>query len=102
MAASGDGAEIAITLDGALKALANPIRRKVVTTLLDAPGGEVSSCAAFNVTISRSTLTQHMRVLHEAGIIKTVDHGNRVLVELRAPEIERQIPGLLDILRRGK
>jgi DNA-binding transcriptional ArsR family regulator len=94
--------EIAITLDGALKALANPIRRKVVTTLLETPGGQVASCAAFNVTISRSTLTQHMRVLHESGIVKTVDHGNRVLVELRSPEIDKQLPGLLDVLRHSK
>lgn len=45
--------EITITLDGVLRALANPVRRQVVTTLLNNPGGRVSSCAAFNVSVSR-------------------------------------------------
>lgn len=93
--------DIEVSLDTALKALANPVRRQVVTALLHTPGNEVSSCAAFNVTVSRSTLTQHLRVLHDAGIVETVDHGNRVFVALRSAEIEQQIPGLLDVLRHA-
>lgn len=94
--------EVPLSLDATLKALANPLRRHVVTTLLRTPGGQVASCAAFEVTVSRSTLTQHMRVLHDAGLVETVDHGNRVLVRLRSSEIEQQLPGLLDLLRRER
>lgn len=90
-----------ITLDTALKALANPVRRKVVTTLLQTPGNRVDTCAAFDVHVSRSTLTQHMRVLDESGLVKTIDYGNRVFVELRAGEIDHHLPGLLDVLRRA-
>ena len=90
-----------ITLDAALKALANPIRRQVVTMLLNTPGGRVDTCAAFKVPISKSTLTQHMRVLHDSGIVETIDYGNRVFVELRAAEIDQQLPGLLEVLRRA-
>ncbi|MDI9979945.1 MULTISPECIES: helix-turn-helix transcriptional regulator [Rhodococcus] len=96
---SEDGVEV--TLDVALKALANPVRRQVVTALLQTPGNQVSSCAAFNVTVSRSTLTQHLRVLHESGIVETIDHGNRVFVALRSAEIEQRLPGLLDVLRHA-
>ena len=96
---SEDG--VLVTLDGALKALANPVRRHVVTTLLNTPGGQLASCAALNVSVSRSTLTQHMRVLHESGIVRTVDLGNRVFVELRSSEIDERLPGLLDVLRRA-
>ena len=92
---------VEITLDGTLKALANPIRRQVVMTLLQTPGERVASCAAFNVTVSRSTLTQHMRVLHESGLVETIDHGNRVVVGLRSSEIDRRLPGLLDVLRHA-
>jgi len=92
--------DVAISLDSTLKALANPTRRHIVSTLLKIPGGQVASCAAFNLTISRSTLTQHMRVLHDAGLVETIDRGNRVLVELRAPQIDQSLPGLLDLLRR--
>ena len=101
MTEDGPGGDTTITLDGALKALANPVRRHVVTTLLDTPGGQLASCAGLNVTVSRSTLTQHMRVLHDAGLVRTVDHGNRVFVELRSAEIEETLPGLLDVLRRA-
>jgi len=69
--------------------------------LLQTPGNQVSSCAAFNVTVSRSTLTQHLRVLHESGIVETIDHGNRVFVALRSAEIEQRLPGLLDVLRHA-
>ncbi len=92
---------IEITLDTTLKALANPVRRQVVTALLETPGNQVSSCAAFNVSVSRSTLTQHLRVLHESGIVETVDHGNRVFVALRCAAIEQQLPGLLDVIRHA-
>lgn len=99
MSTVSPGEDVEISLDATLKALANPIRRHIVTTLLQTLGGQVASCAAFNVTVSRSTLTQHMRVLHEAGIVETVDHGNRVLVKLRSSEIDQRLPGLLDLLR---
>lgn len=90
-----------ITLDAALKALANPVRRHVVTTLLGTPGNRLDSCASLDVRVSRSTLTQHMRVLSESGIVETIDYGNRVFVALRTAEIEERLPGLLDVLRRA-
>lgn len=90
-----------IALDAALKALANPVRLQVVTTLLNTPGGQVESCAALNLSVSKSTLTQHMKVLHESGVVKTVDLGNRVVVELRSSELERDLPGLLDLIRNA-
>ncbi|WP_459643408.1 ArsR/SmtB family transcription factor [Kineococcus sp. NUM-3379] len=92
-------ADVELSLDATFKALANPLRRHIVTTLLQTPGGQVESCAALNVTVSRSTLTQHMRVLHEAGLVETLDHGNRVFVRLRSAEIDQRFPGLLDLLR---
>lgn len=101
MAKNSSEDDVTITLDGALKALANPVRRQVVTTLLNTPGGQLESCAALNVTVSRSTLTQHMRVLHESGLVRMVDHGNRVFVELRSAAIDERLPGLLDVLRHA-
>lgn len=90
-----------VHLDTTLKALANPVRRKVVTTLLDTPGNRVDTCAAFEVQVSRSTLTQHLRVLTDAGLIETIDYGNRVFVELRTGEIDDRLPGMLDVLRHA-
>lgn len=89
----------AITLDAALKALANPVRREVVLTLLETPGGRVTNCSVFDVPVSKSTLTQHLRVLNESGIVQTTDEGNRCMVELRTDEVDESLPGLLDLLR---
>jgi DNA-binding transcriptional ArsR family regulator len=91
-----------ITLDAALKALANPIRRQIVTTLLNTPDGRVTTCAALAVPVSKSTLTQHLHVLSECGIVETVDFGNRCSVELRSADLDQQLPGLLDLLRRAE
>jgi DNA-binding transcriptional ArsR family regulator len=100
MSTMDSATDVGFSLDAVFKALSNPLRRHVVTTLLQTPGGQVASCAALNVTVSRSTLTQHMRVLHETGLVETVDHGNRVFVRLRSSEIDQRFPGLLDLMRR--
>jgi DNA-binding transcriptional ArsR family regulator len=88
-----------INLGEAFKALANPVRRQVVKTLLDTPGGMVENCAVFDVPVSKSTLTQHMHVLDEAGIVERVDLGNRCSITLRSTALDQQLPGLLDLIR---
>ena len=72
-----------ITLAGVLSALADPIRLQIVRGLLQESG--CLSC----------TLSNHFRVLREAGLIQTskkgVEHQNAV----RAADIEARFPGLL-------
>jgi DNA-binding transcriptional ArsR family regulator len=51
------------------------------------------------VTISKSTLSHHLKVLRAAGLIRTRVAGVRRLVTLRYDELERRFPGLLDMLR---
>ncbi len=86
------------TLDNALKAVANPVRRSMVMVLLGAPDGVVSNCTVFDAPVSKSTLTQHLRVLDTAGIVETTDHGNRCSVRLRSAELDVEVPGLLNFL----
>ena len=51
------------------------------------------------VTIGQSTLSHHIKVLRDAGLIRTRVDGIRRLVTLRYGEVERRFPGLLAMLR---
>ncbi|MGW3984703.1 ArsR/SmtB family transcription factor [Streptomyces mirabilis] len=94
------GGRNGLELEAAFKALAHPIRRQIVEQLLQEAEGSVATCSSFDLAVTRSTLTQHIRTLTEAGFITTVDHGNRCEVTLRADEIEHYLPGILDLVRR--
>jgi DNA-binding transcriptional ArsR family regulator len=86
-----------ITVEAILHALSDPIR---VAIYADIVGSECSqNCSTFlNVSeraIPKSTLSQHFKVLREAGLIR----GERIGVEMqntsRCAEIEKRFPGLI-------
>jgi DNA-binding transcriptional ArsR family regulator len=75
-----------------LAALSDPARLRIVRALAGAgcerPWGE------FDVGVGPSTLSHHMKVLREAGVIVHRKEGTRCFVTLR-PELEAVFPGLL-------
>ncbi|MEU6860737.1 metalloregulator ArsR/SmtB family transcription factor [Glycomyces sp. NPDC046736] len=75
-----------------LNALADPVRLQIVGQL-SAAGGVV--CGGFDVPVSMSTLSHHLKVLREAGIIRVTQEGSRRRNELRLAEIEDRYPGIL-------
>ncbi len=77
-------------------ALSDPIRLEIVLRLLS--GCEVP-CGEFKVTVSKSTLSHHFKVLREAGILQKRDQGTRQYNSLRAPDLEARFPGLLKLLQ---
>jgi DNA-binding transcriptional ArsR family regulator len=86
-----------ITVEAILHALSDPVR---VAIYADIIGSECSqNCSAFlNVSekaIPKSTLSQHFKVLREAGLIR----GERIGVEMqntsRCTEVEKRFPGLM-------
>ena len=85
-----------ITLDGILAALADPLRRRIVKGMLRQEGcmscTEASPCPA----IAKSTLSNHFRVLREAGLVRTVKRGVENRNTLRHGDVESRFPGLLD------
>ncbi|MEU7873727.1 helix-turn-helix domain-containing protein [Dactylosporangium sp. NPDC049140] len=90
-----------VTIDSVLSALADPIRLTFVRAL-DASGdwtcgSDVLRDSGF--TIGKSTLSHHVKVLRDAGLIRTRVQGTRRLMMLRYEELERRFPGLLDLLR---
>jgi DNA-binding transcriptional ArsR family regulator len=82
-----------VSLQQAMEALADPVRRMVVCQLARA-GGE-KGCGTFETPVSHSTLTHHFNVLREAGVIRQHYRGTAKLNSLRAAEMEARFPGLL-------
>lgn len=91
-----DAPEIAeVDLDRALKALADPQRRRVVAELVADPTDAERACASFDLPVAKSTRTHHWRTLREAGLVTQRDAGNGTFVRLRRAEFEGRFPGLL-------
>ena len=91
-----------IVFGSVLSALADPLRRQVIIELAQAPAGTERTCASFGLPVSKATLTHHFRVLREAGLIRQVDRGNTRAATLRREEIDRRLPGLLDLVAAEK
>jgi len=68
------------------KALAHPIRIKIVRTLRDGP---LCVCTLNeNVDFSQSNLSQHLKILKDAGILKSEKEGIRILYSIKDDEVK--------------
>jgi DNA-binding transcriptional ArsR family regulator len=81
-----------LSLPSVLHALSDPLRLEIVRALHD---GSELSCGGLNVPVAKSTLSHHLRVLRDAGVIQTRSQGTRRLVSLRSEDLETRFPGLL-------
>lgn len=86
-----------ITVEGILHALSDPVRAAIYADIV---AQECShSCSMFltvsDKTIPKSTLSQHFRVLREAGLIRGERRGVEMHNTSRCAEIEERFPGLL-------
>ncbi|UPL16686.1 ArsR/SmtB family transcription factor [Microbacterium aurugineum] len=52
----------------------------------------------FDVGVSQSTLSHHVKILREAGIVQNDPEGTRCLLSLRTVDLEKRFPGLVDSL----
>jgi ArsR family transcriptional regulator len=77
------------TLAGALRVLADPARLRLVSLIAASPEGETCVC---NLTepleLSQPTVSHHLKILHEAGVLDREQRGRWVYYRLR--------PGVLD------
>ena len=90
-----------VTIDVVFSALADPVRLRFVRALA-AAGDWTCGSDVLNdtgVTIGKSTLSHHIKVLRDAGLIRTRVDGIRRLVTLRYDDVEQRFPGLLTMLR---
>jgi ArsR family transcriptional regulator len=85
------------TLAQAFKALGDPIRLQLMSMIASAPDGEICVCdltPAF--TISGTTISHHLKVLREAGLIDGERRASWVYYRAR-PELMRQLSALLAV-----
>jgi DNA-binding transcriptional ArsR family regulator len=81
-----------------LGALADPVRLTYVQ-VLSRIGSEVRCGEVLrdtDITISKSTLSHHLKVLREAGLTQTRVVGVRRFVTLRCDDVAARFPGLLE------
>jgi DNA-binding transcriptional ArsR family regulator len=86
-----------VSVEAILHALSDPIRVAIFAEIV---GSECSrNCSNFlNVTekdIPKSTLSQHFKVLREAGLIRGERRGVEMHNTSRCAEIDRRFPGLI-------
>jgi DNA-binding transcriptional ArsR family regulator len=86
-----------ITVEGILHALSDPARVEIFTRMADAVCS--ANCVTFahvaGKAIPKSTLSQHFKVLREAGLVRSERIGVEMQNTSRCTEINSRFPGLL-------
>ncbi|WP_116244286.1 helix-turn-helix transcriptional regulator [Nocardiopsis sp. FIRDI 009] len=77
-----------------LSALAEPTRLRIVR-MLAAMEGE-RAWKDIDLPIAQSTLSHHLKILRNAGLVRNRAEGTRCFVSLRDEELEGRFPGLLE------
>ncbi len=75
-------------------ALSDPTRLRIVAPLAD---GSERACNTISwPAVPKSTLSHHLKVLRETGILTTRAEGTQLFNSLRRADLDKQFPGLLD------
>lgn len=86
-----------ITVEGILHALSDSVRVTIFAKIANSDCAR--TCSHFlqvcDQPVPKSTLSQHFKVLREAGLIRSVRQGVEMKNEARCAEIEKRFPGLL-------
>jgi DNA-binding transcriptional ArsR family regulator len=92
-----------ITVEGILHALSDPGRVAIFAQVVGSQCAQ--SCSDFaNLAgrgIPKSTLSQHFKVLREAGLIRSERRGVEMHNTSRCQEIEKRFPGLIAAITRA-
>jgi DNA-binding transcriptional ArsR family regulator len=83
--------------DAILHALSDPNRAAIFVNILRAGG--INTCSSVSAlgdrVIPKSSLSNHFKVLREAGLIWSERHGVEMRNHPRFAEVDRRFPGLL-------
>jgi DNA-binding transcriptional ArsR family regulator len=86
-----------ISVEGILHALSDPTRVEIFAKMADSSCS--SNCTSFLTggakTVPKSTLSQHFKVLRDAGLVRSERVGVEMQNMSRCTEIETRFPGLL-------
>lgn len=89
-----------ITVEGILHALSDPLRVHIFTQITAATCPQ--TCSTFlevsDKLVPKSTLSQHFKVLREAGLIRSERKGVEMHNTPRCEEIDTRFPGLVSAI----
>ena len=100
--ASGPGLDLAEAerLAGLLKAVADPTRLRLLSLVAGASAGEACICDLTGpVGLTQPTVSHHMRILVEAGLLAREQRGKWAFYRLVPGAVERLSDALLEPLR---
>jgi DNA-binding transcriptional ArsR family regulator len=84
-----------ITLTGVLAALSDPVRLRILQSMMEEKSCMSCSKASPCPSIAKSTISHHFRILREAGLVRTVKKGVEHQNTVRLADINERFPGLL-------
>ena len=84
--------------DAAFRALADPTRRRILDLLRDGPMASGDIAARFPSTWS--TVSRHLGVLREAGLVLMERDGTTLRYDLNTTVLQDVVKGLLDLTAR--
>lgn len=86
-----------VSVEAILHALADPVRLAIYARIIGSQSSR--SCSALMtgtaVDVPKSTLSQHFKVLREAGLIRSERLGVEMQNSSRCAEVEARFPGLV-------
>jgi DNA-binding transcriptional ArsR family regulator len=86
-----------VTVEGILHALSDPVRVAIYSDIVSQECAQ--TCSTFltvsEKAIPKSTLSQHFKILREAGLIRSERHGVEMRNTSRCAEVEERFPGLI-------
>jgi DNA-binding transcriptional ArsR family regulator len=92
-----------ITVEAIFHALSDPSRVGIFAQIVGSERPQ--SCSDFlcacDKDIPKSTLSQHFKVLREAGLIRSERHGVEMLSWSRQDEIDKRFPGLIAAIAKA-
>jgi DNA-binding transcriptional ArsR family regulator len=92
-----------VTVETVFHALSDPVRVSIFEQI--AASDCKRTCSNFLVVrdqpVPKSTLSQHFKVLREAGLIRSERHGVEMHSTSRCGEIEKRFPGLIPSIIRA-
>lgn len=88
---------IEVTLQQALDALSDPVRRTILRDLAHSPDWS-RACGTFELPVNKATRSHHFSVLRASGLLEQRDEGARRLNRLRRADFDACFPGLLDLV----
>lgn len=89
----------AFRLANVLHALADPLRVAMLRRLAGCCDG--LACGAVCDAQPRSTLSFNLKVLREAGLVRSARRGKEIVNVIRRDEVDARFPGLLDAVFRA-